>query len=731
MMSMVEEFPANDKCLALRSRLFPDAWERPTSCEWWDSTKPNKAGSRMHAGAFRARRASSKHQFLAPRGFVFFFGQFAICFQNYSKRIFQVLASLFQSLALGVNPRNFFYPGSPPITHLVVRSGQFHVCIFLAFGLLVQSLPAREIVQKPLDEFVIYNLPIAFKSGNTTVLFPSAISALYAKSIAVQEQPNADFLISFTPGNYYFTVRALKREAEDHLTVIYNRKAYVLHLSASDKPFYTVTFFQDATSRGPARPVVPERLLSLMDKAKAYPLFEKDYPDALAGVLHAAPNATNYYDKFKLLIRDVWRFEQEDTLVFRIELENSSDSTIYYKPQDLAVRLEDRIYTQSIADASGVMPPKSTTPAFFAVTGNGQGGRNNLAPDNKWNVLVVRDRRSTATGGVQMNLRQVWTEIFQKPAGRLILFLLIGGIFLAFILLRRGPQPKPDNTQVAHQATQAKSYSFDEDIPAPARAQSTPAERTYDKAARITPAPKPPPPIPQTIFVTKEQSVSELFLPYGRLLRCELVNTVDSTNIDTPIIGLVIEDAWNDGRLIIPAGTEVHGVAQKSAVRERIGSDRQWFLVFQDGRELPVSGTVLDYAPDPKKPNAWNESDGSAGLRGFFVKSDKYAEAKAILASMISAGAGAFPQTTTLLSPLGGATQINSGGIESAFSAGLQAGGQIYSKRLLEQLEKNPFYVRVPAGAMFYLYITQTVDLGKATVGLSASLAPSSSPKQP
>jgi hypothetical protein len=164
----------------------------------------------------------------------------------------------------------------------------------------------------------------------------------------------------------------------------------VLHLSASDKPFYTVTFFQDAIPRGPARPVVPERLLSLMDKAKAYPFFEKDDPDALAGVLHAAPNATNYYDKFKLLIRDVWRFEREDTLVFRIELENSSDSTIYYKPQDLAVRLEDRIYTQSIADASGVMPPKSITSAFFAVTGNGQGGRNNLAPDNKWNVLVVR-----------------------------------------------------------------------------------------------------------------------------------------------------------------------------------------------------------------------------------------------------------------------------------------------------------------------------------------------------
>jgi hypothetical protein len=58
--------------------------------------------------------------------------------------------------------------------------------------------------------------------------------------------------------------------------------------------------------------------------------------------------------------------------------------------------LDERIYTQSLADASGVMPPKSVTPAFFAITGNGQGGRNHLAPDNKWNVLVVRDEARPA-----------------------------------------------------------------------------------------------------------------------------------------------------------------------------------------------------------------------------------------------------------------------------------------------------------------------------------------------
>ena len=270
----------------------------------------------------------------------------------------------------------------------------------LAFALLMAGSPldAGEIVQKPLDEFVIYNIPVACQSGNTTVLFPSAISGLYAKSVAVQEQPNADFILSFTPGNFYFALRALKRDAEDHLTVIYNRKAYVLHLAASDKPFYSVTFFQGGNTRSAARPVVPERLLSLLDKAKAYPLFQKDHPDALAGVLHAAPSATNYYDNFRVITRDVWRFEEEDTLIFRIDLENTSDRTIYFKPQDLAIRLEDRIYKQSLADASGVMPPKSTTPAFFAITGNGSGGRNNLAPDNKWNVLVVRVDRQREDG---------------------------------------------------------------------------------------------------------------------------------------------------------------------------------------------------------------------------------------------------------------------------------------------------------------------------------------------
>ena len=323
-----------------------------------------------------------------------------------------------------------------------------------------------------------------------------------------------------------------------------------------------------------------------------------------------------------------------------------------------------------------------------------------------------------------MNLRDFKTELLNKPTGRLILFLFAGGVILAFVLLHRGGDKSSKITPaVPVQATAAKSFTIDEGIPdiKPMRPTPTPTPLPIMSEGRPV-AVKTPPPIPQAIFAMKENSLSENYLPYGRLLKCELVNTVESINLETPIIGLITEDVWRDGRLIIPAGTEVHGAAKSSAARDRIGSDHEWILVFQNGKQLPLAGTVLDNAPDEREPGRWKESDGSAGLKGYKIAADQYAEAKAILASMVSSGAGAFPGVTNIISPLtGGATQLQGGGMTQALSAGIQAGGQLYAQRLLEGLQKNPYYVRVPAGTLFYLYVTQTVDLNKAARGLTSN----------
>ena len=59
--------------------------------------------------------------------------------------------------------------------------------------------------------------------------------------------------------------------------------------------------------------------------------------------------------------------------------------------------------------------------------------------------------------------------------------------------------------------------------------------------------------------------LSSRYAPFGRLLDCKLVNTLESNVDGTPLIAIVIKDLWwtnaqGERKLIIPAGTEVHGI---------------------------------------------------------------------------------------------------------------------------------------------------------------------------
>ena len=43
-----------------------------------------------------------------------------------------------------------------------------------------------------------------------------------------------------------------------------------------------------------------------------------------------------------------------------------------------------------------------------------------------------------------------------------------------------------------------------------------------------------------------------------------------------------------------------------------------------------------------------------------------------------------------------------------------------YAQQILTAIERDGFYVRVPAGKQFYLYVTQTLDQGDAKIGGNA-----------
>lgn len=101
----------------------------------------------------------------------------------------------------------------------------------------------------------------------------------------------------------------------------------------------------------------------------------------------------SYYRDFRATVEEAFRFDPEDTLVLRVRFENTGESEVVYQPQRLAVRVGVNVYYASIADASGIVPPKATTVAYFAVTGTPRGGRANLSVRNVFSVIVPRVER--------------------------------------------------------------------------------------------------------------------------------------------------------------------------------------------------------------------------------------------------------------------------------------------------------------------------------------------------
>ncbi len=248
----------------------------------------------------------------------------------------------------------------------------------------------------------------------------------------------------------------------------------------------------------------------------------------------------------------------------------------------------------------------------------------------------------------------------------------------------------------------------------------------------VAPRPAPsaePKPLSLTVVASGPQPDQEApegpqgaYAPAYRLVKCQLVNTVDSSNTATPIIGLVTQDLWWNGQKIIPANSEVHTQAALDTVRERIASTGDITFILNEpdkrGRELVVSGVVLDMDSD-EQFDTYGISDGSAGLRGEVIKTLKYEEIKLFAASALSAIAGAAGnvfgnRVYTNNSSLGLSALQN--GVVTPATAGTQAVLDRYAELVLRSIERDVFFIRVPAAKQFYVYVTESIDLAKARV---------------
>ena len=257
-----------------------------------------------------------------------------------------------------------------------------------------------------LDDHVAVSVPVA-TNRVTTISFPSPIQAIDGAGVTVDAKTPGQFQLAYTRGSAFLSVRALVPNASANLNVRWNDRTYVFELVQSNAAILSLNMAAPPTpmeQQGASSPEVgPLKLLSLLDKAKAFPLLKAQQPESVADVgftTYDGKGLVSDFNDYRILIEQAFRFNAEDTLVFRTAITNETDTPLIYQPDSFCIRAGNRLYPQSVSDADGTVPPKGQSIVYFAVTGTPDGGRNNLSLKNQFTVLLKRLSRLPSDAGV-------------------------------------------------------------------------------------------------------------------------------------------------------------------------------------------------------------------------------------------------------------------------------------------------------------------------------------------
>src|SRR5579883_1845746 len=136
----------------------------------------------------------------------------------------------------------------------------------------------------------------------TTITLPGPIGAVVAADmliedgrnggVEVEEGTNVRFQVTHPAGSNFVLVRSLQANAEGRLTIIFENSAYVIQLhSVPSDSVASAIFKRPAPTEAVKLSSIPEPVkftsrigLSLLDRARSYPLLAQALPRAVEGV---------------------------------------------------------------------------------------------------------------------------------------------------------------------------------------------------------------------------------------------------------------------------------------------------------------------------------------------------------------------------------------------------------------------------------------------------------------
>ena len=258
----------------------------------------------------------------------------------------------------------------------------------------------KEVVSYKLDEKRVFPIATYFKKGVTTIMFPGQIEGIAAGNVAMNKvhhkidgSPACDFLVSFQPGNYYFSVRALKSGASGTVNIVYARNTYIIKLQENENNAMSTVSFSDNGENGEDserdfNPPSTAVLKGLLDKAKSFDMLKKKYPGAVSQVTVCDNKCISKYKDYTATVLKCWRFNNYNSLVFLVELRNKTNKTLRYKPYRTVFSVFDQHLYPAAIETTGIIPAKSTALAFFVISSTPDGRKNKFSANNDWEVII-------------------------------------------------------------------------------------------------------------------------------------------------------------------------------------------------------------------------------------------------------------------------------------------------------------------------------------------------------
>ncbi len=190
--------------------------------------------------------------------------------------------------------------------------------------------------------------------------------------------------------------------------------------------------------------------------------------------------------------------------------------------------------------------------------------------------------------------------------------------------------------------------------------------------------------------IIKRGGSSADVLPMGTLVRVRLLGQVESTDTNSPVQAVVLDDALSPAQaMVIPKGTKVIGNGQLDQQRERL-QVRFSTLVFPEGEQYSISGLAA-------------MPDGTSGLVGDYSSGMFRKQASQFIGNFVG-GLAEGMQDRTAVGQIG--IPFEPGSLKNGALNGVAQSSLGYAKSSSDEMgSKSMASIKVSNGKEFVLYL--------------------------